>query len=133
MPKGSIGSIRLDLLIGVCREICIPAQAQLEITGDQLFKTDPTAQRIVSFSKLRLPETRSAQEVGLTVAEMEAGIAHVSFAAPKGTSTSELFVEGPSNWALEPAIFLFLRCFDVQRGQIADLSAFLPFGLLFNR
>lgn len=51
-PDASIG---LDLLIGVCEEICIPATASFDITTGELNQSDPKAEILVELARSRLP------------------------------------------------------------------------------
>ncbi|MEZ5880715.1 MAG: protein-disulfide reductase DsbD family protein [Nitratireductor sp.] len=48
--------LRLDLLIGVCEEICIPATASLTISDDDLNVSDPKAQMQIMFAETLLPQ-----------------------------------------------------------------------------
>ena len=51
--------LRLDLLIGVCEEICIPATASLSIASDELNISDPKAQMQIMLAETFLPEGSS--------------------------------------------------------------------------
>ena len=48
--------LRLDLLIGICEEICIPATASLAITADELNVSDPRAQMQIMLAEAFLPQ-----------------------------------------------------------------------------
>ncbi|MCB1422261.1 MAG: hypothetical protein KDJ69_07285 [Nitratireductor sp.] len=48
--------LRLDLLIGICEEICIPATASLAITSDELNVSDPKAQMQIMLAETFLPQ-----------------------------------------------------------------------------
>jgi len=49
------GGLDLDMLIGVCEEICIPATAQFDISSDQLNRSDPKSAVVLALAKSRLP------------------------------------------------------------------------------
>ncbi|MCB1385763.1 MAG: hypothetical protein KDJ80_07460 [Nitratireductor sp.] len=53
MPDNELS---LDMLIGVCEEICIPASAHLAIRADALDRSDPLAGRLVTMARSFLPE-----------------------------------------------------------------------------
>ncbi len=48
-------SLRLDLLIGVCENICIPATAQFSIPADALNTSDPGAEVEIELAQASLP------------------------------------------------------------------------------
>jgi DsbC/DsbD-like thiol-disulfide interchange protein len=48
-------SINLDMLIGVCEEICIPATANMALTSEALNSSDPQVPIRISLAKSKLP------------------------------------------------------------------------------
>jgi DsbC/DsbD-like thiol-disulfide interchange protein len=48
-------SINLDMLIGVCEEICIPATANMSLTSEALNSSDPQVPIRISLAKSKLP------------------------------------------------------------------------------
>ena len=98
--KSAKPNIDLKLLIGVCEEICIPAQAAFNIKASQLFQTDPVAQRQVTFAKLGIPKSVAPQDVKLQVTKAGDKALHISLKKPAGYKNPALFVEGPPKWYL---------------------------------
>jgi DsbC/DsbD-like thiol-disulfide interchange protein len=94
---GSDGVIRLDLLAGVCEEICIPAQANFEIPVSALMVSDPKSDLLLSMARSQLPGPANAQfGVSKAVLGTDGSLA-VEASVPDGAA-AELFVEGPEGW-----------------------------------
>jgi DsbC/DsbD-like thiol-disulfide interchange protein len=91
------GVIALDLLAGVCQEICIPAQAHFEISFADLNASDPRAETVIAVARSQLPgEPREDLHVA-SVRQQEDGALQVEVkASPQ--EPPELFVEGPQDW-----------------------------------
>ena len=94
--------IRLEMFLGVCEKICIPAQANFEIPLSKLNRSDPVSAGFISFARESLPGKPTA----------EAGIDRVNFShqslqifanIPSDDEPLSLFVEGPPEWRLVPA------------------------------
>ena len=95
--------IKLDLLIGVCSEVCIPATAQFQITDDKLLQSDPRAVQSVSFAKLTIPKTKDADEFILSREQINENSLYIKLKHKKSFGKPSLFVEGPTEWYLLPA------------------------------
>lgn len=95
--------IKLDLLIGVCSEVCIPATAQFQITDDKLLQSDPRAVQAVSFAKLTIPKTKDADEFILSREQINENSLYIKLKHKKSFGKPSLFVEGPTEWYLLPA------------------------------
>lgn len=97
------GKINLDLFIGVCSTICIPAQAQMSLDLRSLNQSDPVIKQTIQFAKKTVPVVKPANDVILDITygdyrSLEIAVKHNS-AYPKPS----LFVEGPDKWYLQPA------------------------------
>ena len=95
--------IQLDLLIGICSEVCIPAQAQFEIKGSDLFQSDPEAVQAVSFAKITIPKKRNAKDILISKEQENLETLYIKTKHNKSYGKPSMFVEGPSNWFLLPA------------------------------
>lgn len=95
--------IKLDLLIGVCSEVCIPASAQFQITGDQLLQSDPQAVQAVSFAKLTVPEKKDSDKFIFSREQINENALYIKLKHKKSFGKPSLFVEGPTEWHLLPA------------------------------
>jgi DsbC/DsbD-like thiol-disulfide interchange protein len=95
--------INLDLLIGVCSEVCIPAQAQLQIKGSELLQTDPKVAQAVSFAKLSVPKSKEAEDIILKKKLQNKDALIIQMRHKKSFGQPTLFVEGPWDWYLLPA------------------------------
>ncbi len=96
LPSG--GALRLELLAGVCDEICIPAQASLEIPAIDLNRSDPKVQTLIAMARLGLPTEPTAQ-LNVESAVVSGTALSVSVVAPDSQDIS-LFVEGATGWYL---------------------------------
>jgi len=106
VSAGRLPSLNVDMLIGVCEEICIPAKANITIASDQFLQSDPVAKRILSFAKLKMPKKLTSEEASLDMVRLSDKILEVSLASlPGDNSRPNLFVEGPYDWYLTPATF----------------------------
>ncbi|MEM7215132.1 MAG: protein-disulfide reductase DsbD domain-containing protein [Pseudomonadota bacterium] len=100
---GVNSDIHLSLLIGICAEVCIPAQAEMKITADELLSSDPLARQIINFSKLTVPSVKDAEAVVLDAQEIKNQHLMIKVKHRKSSRVPNLFVEGPPTWYLEPA------------------------------
>lgn len=97
------GLIKLDLLAGVCDEICIPATAQFEIGFNELFASDFKAETEINDAFEKVPgEPRDDFRV-VHVKQASGKELRIDVRIPNGASGAELFAEGPAGWYLTPA------------------------------
>lgn len=99
-------SLKLSLLIGVCEEICIPAQARFSIDSAALSITDPDATRILGSARLHLPVLKTPADIDLAISSEGQNRVLLSLKASSGDHEPLLFVEGPHGWNLSPATFV---------------------------
>jgi len=97
------GKINLDLLIGVCEKVCIPAKAEMNIKVSDLFQSDSDAVRTISFAKITVPKKMPANEVITQVHKADDGLLHIKVKHDASLGKPALFVEGPREWYLTPA------------------------------
>jgi len=94
----STGQIILDALIGVCEEICIPANARFEIALSSLNVSDPQTAILVADAKAMLPgEPRE----GLKAIGARFERPHqltVDVELPQTAAEPQVFVEGEPGW-----------------------------------
>lgn len=95
--------INLDLLIGVCSEVCIPAKAKFNIDSDELLQSDPKAVQAVSFAKITIPKVANADSVLIRQEQKNDESLYIKIKHNQSFGTPSLFVEGPSDWYLLPA------------------------------
>ena len=95
--------IDLQLLIGVCSTICIPAQAQMSIELSQLLQSDPIAKRTIAFASQLVPKQKPAKDVILSVEQQAHDFLSIEVSHQAAFGKPSLFVEGPDNWYLQPA------------------------------
>lgn len=95
--------IKLDLLIGVCAEVCIPATAQFQIESDKLLQSDPRAVQAFSFAKITVPKVTEADSVLISREQKNDEALYIKTKHKQSFGTPSLFVEGPTDWYLLPA------------------------------
>ncbi len=95
--------INLDLLIGICSEVCIPATAQLTIKNNQLMQSDPEAVMAVSFAKITVPKVRDAEDIIISREQIDENDIYIKTKHKKSFGKPSMFVEGPHDWYLTPA------------------------------
>lgn len=100
--------INLNLLIGVCSEVCIPATAEIKINSDELFQSDPMTVQAVSFANIAVPAKRNAHDILLSREQVDENTLYVKIKHKKSFGPPSLFVEGPSEWYLLPAELMSL-------------------------
>ncbi|MGI9352625.1 MAG: protein-disulfide reductase DsbD domain-containing protein [Rhizobiaceae bacterium] len=100
---GINAEINLELLIGVCAEICIPAQAKMKITSDELEQSDPLANQIILLAKKAVPEPTDPDDVLISTSVRNDGNLMILIHNKVEGGIPELFVEGPADWYLQPA------------------------------
>jgi len=111
VPKDASQPVRLALAVefGVCREICIPAEARLSLalTPAQMAST-PSPAMLAALEKVPRPSrSRYAEDPRVTRASafLEGGQPHLVIVArfPKGEHGADLFVEAPDGLYLPMA------------------------------
>src|SRR5262249_52570547 len=105
-------SLALGLEFGVCREICIPAEANLSLdltpTGPTGMAGQPSPAILAALEKVpRPPATRHADDPRVTraTAFLEGGEPHLVIVAsfPRGDQGADLFIEAPEGLYLPMA------------------------------
>jgi DsbC/DsbD-like thiol-disulfide interchange protein len=92
--------VSVDLLIGVCREICVPVSARLEAPVEP---EPPLAdRRAVRAAFAALPVPAAPGTVAVLPSKGDGGALRVS-AAPVGDAPGELFVSSAPGWRFGPA------------------------------
>lgn len=95
-------NIKLEMFLGVCEQICIPAQANFEIPLAKLSRSDPVSGGFINLARESLPGKPTS----------DASIDRVNFSQrnlqifaniPSTEEPLSLFVEGPPEWRLAPA------------------------------
>ncbi len=100
------GLIKLVVFLGVCEEICIPASASFEIPSGKLLTSDAEAYQAIEFAKRSLPTIGVDEARVLKFDIVEGNNYSVTIGFHDQLVEPILFVEGPENWYLPPAILL---------------------------
>ena len=97
------GRIHLNFLAGVCKDICIPANAQFNIPFNQLMLSDPQASDAIEQADLLLPG-EPEDDFRVDSAVLTEGALDIAVQVPDEAAKAELLVEGPDDWRLVPAV-----------------------------
>ncbi|MFK5978556.1 MAG: protein-disulfide reductase DsbD family protein [Rhizobiaceae bacterium] len=95
-------NIRLEMFLGVCEKICIPAQANFEIPMSKLNRSDPVSNGFINLARENLPGKPTA-EVGIERVNFSRRNLQIFANIPSAEKPLSLFVEGPPEWRLAPA------------------------------
>jgi DsbC/DsbD-like thiol-disulfide interchange protein len=93
--------LNLDLLIGVCEEICIPATARFAIGAQQLNQSDPKSAVSLAVARSLLPGAPS-QNLRLTGGSLDGDRLHVEGAAGDGEGPIKAVVSSDNGWVSDP-------------------------------
>ncbi len=104
------GKLKLEVLIGVCEVICIPAIANFSIDIERLNISDPLSQSLISAAKMKVPVRFSADSVEnadlpqiVDAKKISDSIVQVQTKIPLSAKKPELFAEGKPSWFFNPA------------------------------
>ena len=127
--------ITLEMLVGLCSTICVPAKAQFEVPRSSLNTSDGIASRVISFAKLKLPkpndELHNSIDKSLSGEELI-----IALDDNPAWENPKLFVEGPAEWYLTPARVVSRKAgtlkFSLYVGEAKDLSTVLETPLRYT-
>ena len=99
------GEMKLDILLGVCESICIPAVAEFSQDLTKLNRSDPISSGLIELAKRKLPATepREGWPKVLGVKKQSDKILLIKTHLPLATQKAELLVEGEKTWFFNPA------------------------------
>lgn len=97
------GTINLDLLIGVCEEICIPATASFALPFVDLLRADPGANLLIADARTMLPKEKREQMAITGLARNDGKYLEVTANLPSTSGRADLFAEAPPGWYVSPA------------------------------
>ncbi|MCF6320293.1 MAG: hypothetical protein L3J32_00780 [Rhizobiaceae bacterium] len=126
------GKLKLNILMGVCEAICIPAVASFTQDLSLLNKSDPISSSLIELAKQKIPVTKATEGVPqiLDAERIDANKVLVRASVSQSFEKPELFAEGKQDWFFSPAKLLRhegeLAEFEVDLSDLpkdADLSA----------
>ncbi len=98
---GVDSEIALDLLIGVCEEICIPASAQFVLPANQLNASDPKSGISISLAKSKLPQSTSETLKIENISVLESSIQGIVLGEDIN-NVVDVVLELPDYWVSDP-------------------------------
>ncbi|MCP4070200.1 MAG: hypothetical protein GY742_00495 [Hyphomicrobiales bacterium] len=100
------GELQLDLLMGVCEDICIPAMASFSQNLAKLNYSDLVSSNLIEQAKLKLPISKVDDTQWPQILNSEwksASTIAVRVKIPASAVKIELFTEGKESWFFYPA------------------------------
>ncbi len=112
------GEIKLEILLGVCEAICIPAVADFSQDISKLNRSDPLSSSLIAVAKQKLPisEPRDGWPKILNAKMQSDKTVLIKTNLPLDTKKAELFVEGKDTWFFNPAKLVR------REGQLAEFE-----------
>ncbi|MEM7465144.1 MAG: protein-disulfide reductase DsbD domain-containing protein [Pseudomonadota bacterium] len=101
--SGGEGAIRLNLLAGVCEDICIPATVEFEIQFSDLLTSDPASAMQIKEAFGTLPNEAKDDFKIIRAVKAAADRLEIEVKMPDAGPDAALFAEGPYGWYLPPA------------------------------
>lgn len=95
-------SINLNLFIGVCEEICIPAQASFTLPASLLNRSDAFSKGNLEIAMAQLPSQPTTEFRVKEAKKVSSKKAEISAQVPSGSQDLLLLTEGPGDWYFEP-------------------------------
>ncbi|MTI42941.1 DsbC/DsbD-like thiol-disulfide interchange protein [Roseibium hamelinense] len=102
VPADAGQPIQLDLsmFFGVCKDICVPGDAEFSLQLEPGMKEDRLGARLIERDLKRVPKSVAMSESPITAIDIVnldgAPVAHIQTSAPKDGETPDLFAAGPS-------------------------------------
>ncbi len=90
-------TLRLDALLGVCREVCIPAEAKVAVSIPVEVEADPLTRAALEAASARVPGAPEKGRFAVETAEVSGGTLRIALVLP-GPGLPDLFVEPPEGW-----------------------------------
>lgn len=106
MIAGADAEIGLDVMIGVCEEICIPATASFTLTGAELRQSDLWAMQAIASAREKLPAAPNEEMRIVDLSRIDDLTLRVEAKVPPDADAADLFVEAPAGWYVAPAKLL---------------------------
>ena len=99
LDKGQPVRLRLQAAFGVCREICIPAEAQAELTVPVKATADALTKGALARSAARLPGKPRPGEFDVENAALSGPDEITLTVRMPDSAYADLFVDGPAGWS----------------------------------
>ena len=103
---GAGAEIGLDVMIGVCEEICIPATASFTLTDAELQQSDFLAMQAIASAREKLPAAPNEEMRIVDLSRIDDRTLRVEAKVPQDADAADLFVEAPAGWYVTPAKLL---------------------------
>lgn len=93
--------LQLDMLIGVCEEICIPATANFTISQNKLNQSDPKANLLLKIASNKLPKP-ATKALRVTQGNVEKDHINIVGTYPQAAAKIDVVFEQPMVWISDP-------------------------------
>lgn len=94
-------SLELDIVLGICREVCIPVMERFSLKLPPIFVATAAAKTILSDATGAVPvQAVEAQQPEIRITERMGTTPLVTISVPSKLLIKDVFIEGPDTWFL---------------------------------
>jgi len=99
------GKLQLNILMGVCEAVCIPAVASFTQDLAKLNKSDPISSSLIELARQKIPVTMATEGLPqiLDAVRQTEKMVLVRASVSESVEIPELFAEGKEDWFFSPA------------------------------
>ncbi|MEH6726288.1 MAG: protein-disulfide reductase DsbD domain-containing protein, partial [Hyphomicrobiales bacterium] len=93
--------LKLDIVLGICREVCIPVMEQFSLKLPPVFMATEAAKTVLSAARNSVPtQTIDTQRPLIKIEERVGKTPLLTISVPLELQITDVFVEGPDTWFL---------------------------------
>lgn len=94
-------NLEVDIILGICREVCIPVMERLSLKLPPIFVATETAKIVLGEATASVPaETLDAQRPEIGIEKREGTTPLLTVSVPLDLQIKDVFIEGPNTWFL---------------------------------
>ncbi len=93
--------LKLDIVLGICRDVCIPVMEQFSLKLPPVFMATEAAKTVLIAASNSVPtQTIEAQRPVIEIEERAGKTPMLTISVPSDLQITDVFVEGPDTWFL---------------------------------
>ena len=94
-------NLELNVILGICREVCIPVSERFSLKIPPIFVATDTAKELLNSATASVPIVASGSErPQISIVERAGKTAVLTIRVPSDLQIQDVFVEGPQTWFL---------------------------------
>lgn len=92
-------SLKASVFLGICKDICIPVQAELEVSMPDAMVENPLEKARIDAAVAALPQAPDDRFKAVSAAyDPQTDLLHLGLVLPEGEAAPELFIAGPPGY-----------------------------------